>query len=253
MIVYRRQTKEEAVKSVRKAQRNGWYKNIELVILDWDGVVGALGKHFLSNLEAAAFKFNFSLYPIRSLMNDIWAGKKTGALKLRENIKLFWPAITKKEINDFISELEAIEEARPYPLLDGSKEAICRLKKAGVVVALCTANSTRTLKWRFASSGINPKWFKVISNPDSAGVAKPNPFALQYILNIVGVSTKQALFVGDWAPDLETAKAAGGVPFIAVTSGSWSEDAFLKAGVPREKIFKDLASFVDNFLLQKRE
>ncbi|MBI5005468.1 MAG: HAD family hydrolase [Candidatus Lloydbacteria bacterium] len=185
-------------------------------------------------------------------MNDIWAGKKIGAFGLRENIKLFWPAITNEEINDFIRELEAIEKAHPYPLLEGSKEAILRLRDAGITVALCTANSTRMLERRFAASGINPKWFKAISNRDSSGVAKPHPFALQYILNIVGVPTKQVLFVGDWAPDLEAAKASGGIPFIAVTSGSWGKKAFLKAGIPREKIFDNLSSFVDFFLKQKR-
>lgn len=229
------------------------YKNIKLVILDWDGVIGSLGEHFLSHLETAALTCNFSLDPIRPLMNDIWARKKTGALKLRENIKLFWPAITEEEINAFIDALEAVEKTHPYPLLDGSKEAILRLRKEGIPVALCTANSTRTLQWRFKQTGMDSKWFQVISTPDSAGVGKPHPFALQYILNTAGVSTKQALFVGDWAPDMETAKAAGGVHFIAVTSGSWGKKAFVKAGVPKERIFKDLFSFVDFFLQQRKE
>ncbi|MBI5004566.1 MAG: HAD family hydrolase [Candidatus Lloydbacteria bacterium] len=234
-----------------KNKKNG-YKDIKVVILDWDGVIGALGEYFLANLEAVALQFNFSLDPIRSWMGDIRTGKKTGAFRLRENIKLFWPAITQDEITAFVKELEAIEKAHPYPLLEGSKEAILRLRKEGVVLALCTANSTRTLQWRFASTGIHKKWFKVISNPDTTGVAKPHPFALQYILNTVGVSTKQALFIGDWAPDLEAAKAAGGVPFIGVTSGSWGKKPFLKAGVPKEKIFDNLSSFVDFFLQQRK-
>lgn len=237
----------------RKSKNNNCYKDTKVVILDWDGVIGALGEHFLSHLEAAALQCNFSLDPIRSWMGDMWTGKRTGAFRLRENIKLFWPAITQDEITVFIKELEAIEEAHPYPLLLGSKEAIIRLRKEGVVLALCTANSIRTLRWRFASTGIRRKWFKIISNPDTTGVAKPHPFALQYILNAVGVSTKQALFVGDWAPDLEAAKASGGVPFIGVTSGSWGKKPFLKAGVPKERIFENLASFVDFFLQQRKK
>lgn len=186
-------------------------------------------------------------------MNDMRNGVETRALRLRDSIRLFWPAITKEEVNVFLDALEAVERKDPYPVIEGSKEAILRLQKEGIMVALCTANLTRTLQWRFDSTGVNPECFKVISNPDSAGVGKPHPFALQYILNTVGVPTKQALFVGDWAPDLEAAKAAGGVPFIAVTSGSWGKKPFLKAGVPKEKIFGNLASFVDFFIQQRKK
>jgi phosphoglycolate phosphatase-like HAD superfamily hydrolase len=58
---------------------------------------------------------------------------------------------------------------------------------------------------------------------------------------------EQAVYVGDWYPDVDTARG-GGVRFIAVLSGGIPRHAFLREGIPEDHIIarlQDLLRLID--------
>ncbi|MBI2046347.1 MAG: HAD family hydrolase [Parcubacteria group bacterium] len=234
-------------------QRVDW-KHIKLIICDWDGVITVLGELFRRNLERAACECELSLAPVREVIDGIWAGEIEGEHTLRGNIRKMWPAISEQHIKKYIRALEVAEKEHPYPRIPGSASALKKLKKKEIRLALCTANSRHLLDARFESVAFCSELFDVISTPDnfSAGVGKPHPYALEYILKKTGFKKEQALFVGDWTPDLLAARAAG-VLFIGVRSGGMSEDALISKGVPKEHIFKNLEAFVKFFLKKQKK
>ena len=242
-------------------KRNEWSdaldfncKNIKLVICDWDGVITELGEYFINNLEGAARRCLLPTEPIRRIIEEIWIGESDGEYNLRGNIKAMWPYISKQETCKYIKAIENVEKENPYPLIKGSLKALEKLKKEGMHIALCTANNRRMLCRRLQHVGICNDMFDVISTPDafSAGAGKPDPYALEYVLEKTRIAKEHALFIGDWTPDLFAARAAN-ISFIAVTSGGMSKKAILKKGVPENHIFKNLYSFVQFFLKERKE
>ena len=233
-------------------------RNIQLIICDWDGVITELGNYFVKNLERAAYRCGLVTSPVQEIIGNIWAGKTDGKYSLRENARLMWPKISKKRVSEYIETLKKVENEKEYsyPLIKGSKETLEKLKNKNIRLALCTANPRKTLKAkaRLSAVPLSEELFEVISTPDrsSSGKAKPHPYALEYVLEQTRVPKEQALFVGDWTPDLLAARAAG-ILFIAVTSGGMSKKAFLKNKVPEKHIFENLSSFADFFLKQKNQ
>ncbi len=72
-----------------------------------------------------------------------------------------------------------------------------------------------------------------------SGYSKPDPKALDPIFAAVPVPREHAVYVGDWYPDVDTARV-GGVRFIAVLSGGILRHACRREGIPEDHILARL-------------
>jgi phosphoglycolate phosphatase-like HAD superfamily hydrolase len=98
-----------------------------------------------------------------------------------------------------------------------------------------------------AGSGeLHPEWFAAASTWEG-GHPKPDPKALDPIFAALPVPREHAVYVGDWYPDIDTARG-GGVRCIAVLSGGIPRHAFRREGIPEDHILarlQDLLSLVE--------
>lgn len=102
--------------------------------------------------------------------------------------------------------------------LPGCRPLLTKLRgpyRLGVV----TNGIDRVQRSRLEVSGLAP-FFEVVVTSQGCGYAKPDPRILQVALEALGVSPRQALYVGDDVATDGGAAAAAGVPFCWVDDGA---------------------------------
>jgi phosphoglycolate phosphatase-like HAD superfamily hydrolase len=219
---------------------------LKLVILDVDGVILDLMAYFEQHLEAAAGQLHLPTEPVRHYFLAVRSGARQSYTHLTEAIQAWWPALSQRDQQHFVECFRTLEREQPYPPVRGSIETIQWFRRQQIPVTLCTTNDRTTLAHRLQSAGVDPEWFVAASTWES-GHPKPDPKALDPIFAALPVPRDHAVYVGDWYPDVETARG-GGVRFIAVLSGGIPRHAFLREGVPEDHIIaglQDLLSLVD--------
>jgi putative hydrolase of the HAD superfamily len=103
-----------------------------------------------------------------------------------------------------------IEDDGNVSFFEGVAETLCELKKHGYLLGIVTdtANSiSAKLKW-FERGGFGHVWDSIISSMD-IGTRKPDPKIYQAVLQQLGLSADQAIFVGHKASELAGAHAIG--------------------------------------------
>lgn len=214
-------------------------KELNLVILDVDGVILDIVACFERNFEAAALRLGLPLEPFREHIEALRNGEIRGYASLLEGVQGIWPGLTEHEAAYFSRVFREEEKKSPYPPIHGSVQTINWLRRHGIQVALCTTNDEDSLFHRFYSAGVNMLSFAAWSTFES-GHPKPDPRALDPIFHKLEVPREEAVYVGDWFPDLDAARGAG-VRFIAVLSGGVPHHAFIREGVPDSHIIERLA------------
>ncbi|MDX1609177.1 MAG: D-glycero-beta-D-manno-heptose 1,7-bisphosphate 7-phosphatase [Halofilum sp. (in: g-proteobacteria)] len=157
--------------------------------------------------------------------------------------------------------IKSVEEWLPLP---GSLEAVARLCRAHVRVALAT-NQSGIARGLFDEADlqaihrhinaelgrIGGRLDPIVYSPDGPGSnsprRKPNPGMLHEIAARCGVDLNGVPFVGDSWRDIEAARAAGARPVLVRTgNGRTTErEAPDLSGV---EVYDDLAAFVDHYL-----
>jgi phosphoglycolate phosphatase-like HAD superfamily hydrolase len=219
---------------------------LQLVILDVDGVILDLMAGFEQNLQAAARQLHLPIAPIRDYLAAVHRGARLSYAGLSEAIQAWWPTLSQRDCQQFVARFRTIERTYPYPPVEGSLEAIRRLREQQIPLALCTTNDRQTLAHRLRAAGVDPAWFAAASTWESV-YPKPDPRALDPIFAAIPVPREHAVYVGDWYPDVETARG-GGVRFLAVLSGGIPRHAFRREGIPEDHIIarlQDLLSLVE--------
>ncbi len=114
------------------------------------------------------------------------------------------------------------DSTRPYK---GISSLLKQLQERGVKTAILSN------KAQFAVSKLHERFFNenitIALGESDETPRKPNPKGLQNILNLLGATPKESLYVGDSEVDLQTAENAG-VEVVSVTWGFRNED-FLRA------------------------
>tara|TARA_B100001939_G_scaffold348193_1_gene373644 strand:- start:5096 stop:5809 length:714 start_codon:yes stop_codon:yes gene_type:complete len=106
------------------------------------------------------------------------------------------------------------EETVVFP---GVHDALSRLKKNGIDLAICT-NKSELLTHKLLEELELAPYFTAVTGGDSYPFRKPDPRTLLATLEKMGQSAEKALMVGDSANDIEAARAAG-LPVIGVSFG----------------------------------
>lgn len=214
-------------------------KELKLLILDVDGVLLDLMACFPKNLCDAAEQLGISKEPITTYLQKVKDGENHGYPSFYKCIAGLYPQLNDIEIQKFKNLFRKKEKENPYPAITGSRAVVCFTQRQ-IPVALCTTNEFPALKHRLEYAKFNMNWFSYISSWET-GYPKPDPRALTIITDSLNIPKENALFVGDWYPDLECAKGAE-IPFVAVLSGGIPKQSFLREGVPENYIIDTLFS-----------
>ena len=157
------------------------------------------------------------------------------------------------------------EQWRPIP---GSLEAIARLSRAGIAVAIVSNQSAlgrgmvsqqlfeeihgkMMLSIEEAGGFINHVAYCPHSPDEGCTCRKPKPGLIIETLNVLGMpEADQILFIGDSIRDIEAASAVG-MPALLVESGYGDAAAILEQArrlMPSIRSFRDLAAAVESLL-----
>ena len=186
-----------------------------LVVFDLDGTLidSAPDMHRAVNLMLADLGCNpLTLPDIRSMVGDGASALIARALAARQCVNVD----TGKALSEFLRHYESNPTAstRPFP---GVAETLERLQAFGLTLAVCTNKPTKLTEMVLENLDLT-HFFKRVVAGDSMPYRKPDPRALQEVLNGFGTPPSAAILVGDSEVDAATAQGAK-VPFILMTYG----------------------------------
>jgi D-glycero-D-manno-heptose 1,7-bisphosphate phosphatase len=155
-----------------------------------------------------------------------------------------------------------IKSAGEFVPIEGSIDAIARLKRAGLLVALCTNQSGiargrlsldaleeihRTLAALLAEHGaaLDALYYCPHGPDDGCACRKPKPGMLLAAMRDLRQPPQETVFIGDSARDLEAAAAAGCLPVLVRTGTGARLLARDGARARAARVFADLAHAAD--------
>jgi len=184
-----------------------------LVVFDWDGTLMDSIGSIVACTQAALRDQELSGLPDRTIRGTIGLG-------LRETLEILCPG---GDDAMFARVLESYRHHwrstyRDLPLLfEGVRDLLQELVDKGCLLAIATGKSRQGLDHVLAQTDLG-RLFHATRTVDEA-FSKPNPQMLLDILDELGVSSRDAVMVGDTTYDLEMARNAG-TASIGVCSGS---------------------------------
>ncbi len=121
-------------------------KPLELLILDYDGVVVDLFRSYTKILAAVAREMQLPLDAIDRWHRAHKDGTLHGNPRFKKGIKTdLWPHLTDQDTENFYWRFRELEVAIGYPEIPGSIKAIQWFRERGVRVAVCTMNDERAI------------------------------------------------------------------------------------------------------------
>ncbi len=124
-------------------------------------------------------------------------------------------------------------------LMPGVAETLPALQRRGVKMAVCSNKMVSFTRHLVGVLGVAGYFDAVLGPDDVGGRAKPDPAMLLEGLSRLGVTAADAVYVGDMAVDVHTAKAAG-IEVWLVPGGATGRESPTAAGPDRV-----LASFAE--------
>lgn len=163
-----------------------------------------------------------------------------------------------------------IRSPKQWQPIQGSIEAIAKLKRAGYLVSVATNQSgiARGLFDLTALNAMHDKMHELVheaggqidalmicphSPDDHCNCRKPKPGLLLQISAKLHVPLERAYLVGDSLKDLQAAEAAGAKPVLVKTGkGEITLGQIANHQLSSTPVFDDLAQFVDRLLANKQ-
>ena len=108
-------------------------------------------------------------------------------------------------------------------LMPGVAETIPVLRRRGVKLGVCSNKRVEFTKQLVRALGLGD-YFDVILGPDDVGVPKPDPAMLLEAARRLGGSSRDTIYVGDMAVDVEAGKAAGMETWLILGGAAGHED-----------------------------
>jgi 2-phosphoglycolate phosphatase len=121
---------------------------------------------------------------------------------------------------------------RDTRLMPGVAETVAELARRGYRMAVCSNKRVEFTRQLVEALGLGPRFVAVLGPDDVNDRAKPDPAMLLAGLDRLGVTPNQAVYVGDMAVDVQTARAAG-LPVWLVPGGAPGWEQAVAAGPDR--------------------
>lgn len=213
---------------------------LKAVIFDMDGVlIDSEPIHYLSNvtlLKKLSVDFSYDYYKqfIGSTCSHMWT-----CIARDFNLEQS-PEWLNTEGNKIC---EKLVETNGYPPIEGAKELVCSIKKAGYKLAVASSSALKTIKKNMDSQGLTEYFDELVSGEDVAN-PKPAPDVFLKAAKMLGVEPGECLVIEDSRNGVLAAKAAGMIclGFINPNSGDQKLD---KADYLTESFVEMDASYLD--------
>ncbi|KHK54412.1 HAD family hydrolase [Ralstonia sp. A12] len=118
-----------------------------------------------------------------------------------------------------------VQSTRIYPEVPA---LLAQLREQGMAIAIVSSKFRHRIDATLARAGLRPL-VDVLIGGDDVQRHKPDPEGIEAALALLGITAVEAVYVGDHAVDAQAAERAG-MPFIGVTSGTTSFEAWSAAG-----------------------
>ena len=211
-------------------------REIRLFILDVDGVLTKFGS-IIDLVTEVAEEFGLPTRNVALHFKRVRRGDFPQHSRFKDDIKKMWPELSEGEVSGLVKAMREKEKRYTYEAYGAVYSFLFWLISKDVKLAICTRNNKEALSRKLSQAGIREEWFCVTSIPGK--YSKPDPRVIYAILEKTGVQKENAVFIGDWFPDINAARNAD-VLFIGTTCGVLSKEAFLRHGVPEENIVESL-------------
>ena len=199
-------------------------RKYELLIFDWDGTLMDSIARIVACFGNACADAGLLVPPESAMRHVIGLG-------LVEAVDALLPGVDnvlrERVVARYRERFLHIDQTA-MPLFDGVRTGLEALAGHGYLLAVATGKSRRGLDRVLQETGMTSLF--VATRCADEALSKPHPKMLQDLLDYTGLSSEQALMVGDTTYDLEMARTAA-MDSLAVSYGVHSREALL-AHVP---------------------
>lgn len=214
------------------------------VIFDMDGTVLNTLEDLLTSLNLTLDAFGLPRRSLPEMRHFVGKGMRyqiecgAGPDVSSERIDAMLPVYVKNY------QIHGAEKTRPY---EGVPEMIARLRAEGCRTAVVSNKNDAAVR-RLADQYF-PGLLDVSVGEREGIRRKPAPDSVDEVLQLLGISRQEAVYVGDSEIDIQTAANAG-LDLIAVGWGFRTREELIRSGA--ERVF-DTAGEVEAFLLGRQE
>ena len=194
----------------------------DLLIFDLDGTLVETAPEICDAVNDTLRRFD--LPPVSQAQVEGWIGHGTQALLIEALAAQSGTDAAVVRQASLLPEIQSVfaaayarrsgSRSQPYP---GALSALQALRDAGLRLALVSNKEARFARAVLAAHGLSD-YFEICVFGDTLPRAKPDPAGVRHCLQRLGVSPERALFLGDSATDVDTARRAG-IPVWAFSHG----------------------------------
>lgn len=199
---------------------------IKLVVFDLDGTLADTLPDIAGALEKVTAKYG----EYGDLQQLVRKSIGNGAKKLVERV-FDALGISKEHLEEDLAEYRALyakDSCIDTVLYPNTLKVLEELKKRGIAMAVATMKPRESTKEVLEKMGI-ADYFSLVLSADDMQAPKPDPWSVYTCAKHVGVSSEQALMIGDSMTDVGAGKASGAVS-VAVLGGYSDREKMLKSG-----------------------
>jgi phosphoglycolate phosphatase len=201
------------------------------LVFDWDNT---LVDSWATIHEALVLTFE-------AMDHKPWSFEET-KLKVRQSLRDAFPALFGDRWDEarklYLDHFTAIHLGRLSPI-EGAAELLVAAKKAGFHIAVLSNKTGRILRSEVTHLGWDAHFVKLVGAGDAAA-DKPDPVAMQHVLEGSGFAGPDVWYIGDTAIDMECAARAGCVG-VLIGALDLQDEGFKR--YPPDLQFADVTSF----------
>ena len=204
---------------------------VKAVVFDLDGTLIASNHDYDEMARRVKLILEESGAPAEALSQQgrVWEKIQGGLRSLQE---LGLPPGRIKDILDRIDEaLNEVEvsSVASVELKPGAVGLLAYIRGSGIKIGVATRSCVEYARRSIEASRLT-EYFDVVLARDEVEFPKPDPRHLLQVLDELGVSPQDSVFIGDTETDQRTARAAG-IPFIGIPSNeTWRKRMERKEG-----------------------
>ncbi len=145
-----------------------------------------------------------------------------------------------RELDDVLNQHEG-DAARDVRVIEGAFDAVERVRSMGLKTAILTNNGRHAVDIVLKNIPLN-HYFDVIQTRNESPNPKPYPDGILLVIERLGLSLDEAIYIGDARIDGAAAEKAG-IEFWGVTTGETDADELYATGASR--VFQSLSDIPD--------
>ena len=202
------------------------FKNKKAVIFDLDGTLADTISAISNAVNLTLKEFSYPEQDEKTVLNAVGNGATNLIRRLvPEELKNDTELVIK--VRKRYDEMYALTYMQTKEMYDGMKEAVYALKERGIKVAVFSNKQDEYVK--SLSKEFFPDGTVSVALGQTDLPIKPDIAGLIKILDELGVTPDECVFVGDSGVDVQTAKNAD-MDFIGVAWGFWGKERLIESG-----------------------